>query len=82
MNSLTLYRRMNTRARRTRATAIEHSGGSQTIYGCICGARHTCATSYRQARHVSEWRKEHDRCLDVWAVTNLGVTIPLNWLID
>lgn len=46
--------------RRQFATAIVHSGGQQTIFGCVCGARHTCATSYRQARHVAEWRAEHE----------------------
>lgn len=46
--------------RRTRPTAIVHSGGRRTIFGCLCGARHTCATSYRQARHVEAWCEQHD----------------------
>lgn len=55
-------RKLRTELRRTRSTAIIHSGGRQTIYGCVCGATHTCATSYRRARHVATWREEHAQC--------------------
>lgn len=48
--------------RRTRSTAIIHSGGRQTILNCLCGARHTCATNYRNAKHVSNFIKEHSGC--------------------
>ena len=48
------------RLRRTGPTAIIHSGDKQTIFGCLCGAQHTCATNYRQAHHVADWRDYHD----------------------
>ena len=48
--------------RRERSTAIVHSGGERTIFGCVCGAEHTCATSYRQAKHVRQWREDHAGC--------------------
>lgn len=50
--------------RRTRSTGIIHSGGKQTILDCVCGSRHTCATSYRNAKHVSLWREEHSKCAE------------------
>jgi hypothetical protein len=46
--------------RRTSVTAIVHSGGKRTIYGCLCGAQHTCATDYRKAKHVADWQEEHE----------------------
>lgn len=50
--------------RRTRATAIVHSGGRRTIFGCLCGREHTASTDWngRAAKHVIEWRAEHDDC--------------------
>lgn len=47
--------------RRTGPTAIEHSGGTQTIFGCICGSRHTASTDWdgRNAKHVKEWQGKH-----------------------
>lgn len=54
------YASMARRMRRTAPVAIEHSGGRQTIYGCLCGARHTCATNYRQAVHVQEFCYDHN----------------------
>ena len=55
-----VFRRM----RRTRATAIVHGGGNQTIFGCICGSRHTTSTDWdgRHAKHVLTWRDEHAAC--------------------
>ena len=52
--------------RRTGPTAIIHSGGTQTIFGCLCGATHTCATDYdgRNSKHVREWRELHDETCD------------------
>lgn len=70
MTSLQIYRKLNPRARRTKSTAIIHSGGKQTIFSCVCGARHTCATDYRQAKHVSEWKNNHKGCLDNWVAEN------------
>ena len=63
--STTNYREMQKFARslrRTSATAIEHSGGKQTIFGCICGSRHTTSTDWngRNAKHVIEWQVQHD----------------------
>lgn len=60
--AVTALRKLFPRLRRTRSTAIVHTGSSQTIYGCVCGAEHTCATAYRGARHVTDWRNEHAGC--------------------
>ena len=48
--------------RRTAPTAIVHSGSRQTIFDCLCGSRHTCATDFngRAAKHVREWQKLHN----------------------
>lgn len=50
--------------RRTASTAIIHSGGKQTIFGCLCGSRHTCATDWngRDSKHVQDWQQEHCDC--------------------
>ena len=51
----------NPKMRRCRPVGIIHSGGERTIFQCcLCGSTHTCATSYRQARHVEEFRSYHD----------------------
>lgn len=51
----------NPKLRRSNPVGIIHSGGSQTILDCaLCGDRHTCATSYRRAKHVQEFRAYHD----------------------
>lgn len=57
-------RRAFPRLRRTRSTAIIHSGGRQTIFGCLCGAEHTTSTEWhgRDAVHVAVWRQEHEDC--------------------
>ena len=48
--------------RRESSTAICQNGGSKTVYGCLCGSTHHCATDYRQAKHVAEWRAQHAAC--------------------
>ena len=50
--------------RRTASTAIIHSGGKRTIFGCLCGATHTCSTEWngRESKHVQDWQREHSRC--------------------
>lgn len=55
--------------RRTRATAIIRSGAKRTVFGCVCGSRHTCSTEWRgrDSKHVREWRAEHDACADKFA---------------
>lgn len=50
--------------RRTRSVAIERSGQCQTVYGCLCGARHTACSDYRQARHVKEFMAKHSGCAE------------------
>lgn len=59
------YHKMKSAAcalRRTGATAIEHSGGRQTIFGCLCGSRHTASTDWngRNAKHVQDWQGQHE----------------------
>jgi hypothetical protein len=72
MNSdLTTYRKAFPRSRRTGPTAIVKSGGIQTIFDCICGSRHSCATRHRgNTRHELDWRKDHADCLRKWAETH------------
>ena len=54
-NALTLYRRLNPKARRTNSTAIIHSGSRQTVRDCVCGSVHTESTRHRgQTKHVRE----------------------------
>ncbi len=69
-----IYRKLvDPRSRRTRSTAIIHSGGEQTIYGCVCGATHTAATRYRgTTRHEREWRHAHRSCM----VEAVAVALP------
>lgn len=58
---MSLIRAANPRMRRNRATAIVRNGSLRTVYGCICGESHSCATLYRGAKHVTEWRHRHDK---------------------
>lgn len=59
-----LYRLLvDPRARRTHSVAIVHSGSKQTIFGCVCGATHTAAASYRNAKHVDRFRARHEQCM-------------------
>lgn len=60
-------KKANRRMRRCAPVGIIHSGGMRTVLDCcLCGATHTCATSYRQAKHVSDFRNYHDseQCQD------------------
>lgn len=52
------------RLRRSASTAIVHSGGKQTIFGCLCGSSHTTSTDWngRAAKHVREWERDHASC--------------------
>lgn len=52
--------------RRTRPTAIFHSGGKKTVFDCICGATHSTSTDWngRNAKHVINWRDKHDNECD------------------
>jgi hypothetical protein len=62
--AMTILRKAWPAMRRTYSTAIIHSGGKQTIFGCICGSRHTTSTDWngREAKHVREWEAEHANC--------------------
>lgn len=70
---LDLYRLLHPRARRTRATAIIRNGSKRTVYGCVCGAQHTCATAWRgrDSRHVADWRYVHEKCLRACVIPRL-----------
>jgi hypothetical protein len=50
--------------RRNGSTAIIRSGSRRTVFGCLCGDQHTCATDWdgRSSKHVTEWRAEHADC--------------------
>ena len=62
------WRAAHPMARRDRPTAIVHNGSAQTIFACICGARHSTSTDWhgRDALHVDKWRAEHDGCFEIW----------------
>lgn len=62
LDAVAHLRATHPRMRRVFSTAVEHTGGQQTTYRCLCGARHTVATEYRQAKHLCEWRQEHSGC--------------------
>jgi hypothetical protein len=63
--ALIIWRAANPKARRNRATAIVHNGGTKTVFGCVCGAKHSTSTDWngRNAKHVEDWRGEHDDCI-------------------
>ena len=47
--------------RRCQPVGNVHSGGQKTIFQCcLCGASHSCATSYRYAKHVQEFQAYHN----------------------
>lgn len=61
--------------RRSSPTAIVHSGGKQTIFGCVCGATHTTSTDWngRRAKHVIEWQRRHDEsCRELYEAIRDG----------
>lgn len=61
------WREAHPRSRRTRPTAIVHSGGVRTVYDCLCGARHSVATRNRgQTRHERDWLQKHEGCGEAW----------------
>ena len=81
--SMIAIRRAFPRLRRTSATAIIHSGGKQTIFGCLCGAKHTCATDWngRDSKHVAVWCREHEACADAIAARLAkGETVEVCWV--
>jgi hypothetical protein len=49
--------------RRSKSTAIVHTGSRQTVFGCLCGAQHTVATDYRRAKHLRDWQDDHEPCI-------------------
>lgn len=66
------YRSTHPRSRRSNATAIEHNGGKKTVFGCLCGARHSCATSHREVLHVALWCADHSDCAQNWIPLGLA----------
>lgn len=73
--AMQIYRNLNPRARRTRSTAIIHSGERQTIYSCVCGSRHSVATRNRgRTKHEREWMDDHKECVIAWVMKRSGVT--------
>ena len=60
-----LYRLyVDSRSRRASSVGIVHSGSSQTILACVCGAHHTTATRHRgRTRHEAEFRTAHSDCM-------------------
>ena len=67
--------------RRTAPTAIIRSGGVQTVFDCVCGDWHTCATDYdgRHSRHVLDWRACHNKTCKPLFVRLLNARAP-GWL--
>ncbi len=67
------YRSAHPSARRERATAIEHNGGKRTVFGCICGSRHSVATDWRNKTvHLAIWRANHEDCAQAWIPLGLA----------
>jgi hypothetical protein len=63
--AMRILRLQNPSMRRTKPVAIIHSGGKQTIFGCVCGAQHTTATRYRgKTRHEADFRLAHKYCAE------------------
>lgn len=64
-SAMTQIRRAFPRLRRTAPTAIVRSGGTATVFGCLCGDTHTVATYNRDTtRHVRVWLAEHAGCAE------------------
>lgn len=64
MDAMQRIRKMFPSLRRKDSVAIIHSGCKQTVYGCLCGAVHTCATRHRNAKHVERFIDAHCECAD------------------
>jgi len=68
--------------RRENSTAIIHSGGKLTIFGCLCGSTHTASTEWngREAKHVQDWQEEHaDCCIELATKHQKGERIQLSF---
>lgn len=53
----------------------KYSNNSQTVYGCLCGATHTCATYYREAKHVARFCIDHSDCAEHFALAKTSDVI-------
>ena len=62
--SMAILRKLYPSMRRTASTAIIRSGAKRTVFGCLCGSEHTASTDWngREAKHVTDWQREHVRC--------------------
>jgi hypothetical protein len=40
---------------------ITHSGSTQSVLACLCGAQVTYATKWRVPKRVLHWEAEHNR---------------------
>lgn len=49
------------RLRRSRPVGITHSGSTQSVLACLCGAQVTYATKWRVPKRVLHWEAEHNR---------------------
>lgn len=67
------YRATHPKARRAFPTAIVHNGSSKTVFECICGSRHSCATRHRyDTAHYWDWRLAHSDCAQAWIPLGLA----------
>lgn len=62
MDAMSELRKAYPAMRRVGPVAIVHSGGAQTVLGCVCGATHTYATKWGVPKHATAWRAEHNDC--------------------
>lgn len=78
-NPMAAIRRRFPSLRRTAPTAIARSGSEMTVFACLCGATHTCATRSRdRVKHVREWLDAHSGCAaDIVAAGLSGTSLEV-----
>ena len=60
------WRVRNPRARRRNPVAIVHNGGTQRVYGCLCGEWVSMSARWPMTRRVAAWIADHNkRCQPV-----------------
>lgn len=59
--AMAAWRRKHPKARRENPVAIERNGGTQRVYGCICGASISMCAKWPMTLRVARWITEHNR---------------------
>jgi len=83
-----IYRRtINPRARRSASVAIVKATSCRTVFGCVCGAEHSEAASFRVpghgrmgarrwAQHSRAWAADHKDCMAIALAAHFADTSP------